>query len=143
MLLSLHGLRLLMPDTALLLGTLGVLLIFVELNRPGRVLPGALGLLLALSALASLGRYSLRPSALAAVGLCITVLFWNVWKPVPYVVLLLCAPILGFGFSALVAKSTPYTVHPRVAIPCGLLLGATAAILSRVAYRARRSKALN
>ena len=31
----------LVPDTALILFTLGVLLIYLELNRPGLILPGA------------------------------------------------------------------------------------------------------
>jgi len=42
-------------DSALLVLTMGVLLIYVELNRPGWVVPGAVGLTAALFAMASRG----------------------------------------------------------------------------------------
>ncbi len=44
------------PDAALLVLTLGLLLIYVELNRPGWIVSGAVGLLAVLFAVASLAR---------------------------------------------------------------------------------------
>ena len=49
------------PDAAALILTVSLALIAFELNRPGSILPGALGLLLSLLATASLAQHHPRP----------------------------------------------------------------------------------
>ena len=60
-LLALREISHLSPDAAIVVLTMGVLLIYVELNRPGWILPGAAGLLATLFAGASLLRRMERP----------------------------------------------------------------------------------
>ena len=53
------------PNHAIVIATFGLCLIFLEFNRPGRILPGASGLALLLLATASMLHHPLQPVAVA------------------------------------------------------------------------------
>jgi len=110
------------PDSALLVLTLGVLLIYVELNRPGWVVPGAVGLTAALFAVASMGRSGVNPGAGALVLDVAATL----------------ALVLGFLHLTRDAE-----IGPGLAVGCGLILGGASSILARIARRARANKGLD
>lgn len=135
--------RALSPDAAVALGTAGVCLGFVEFNRPGRVIPGALGLLLLLFSCAALLQHPIRPLGAAALGAGIVLLVANLWRRLPIAVLALATAGLVLGLRFLVPTAGPAFVHTPAALACGALLGASSGALTRLAYRARRSKALD
>ena len=133
----------LQPGTAVLLATLGTCLIFLEFNRPGRILPGASGLLLVLLSAGSLLRVGVRPWAAALVLLSAAVLAGNAWRPVPISLLGLAAAGGMVGLRFLPAAAHAQDVSTTTALFCGAILGLLSTALTRVAYRARRAKALD
>jgi membrane-bound ClpP family serine protease len=131
------------PNAAILILTLGVALIAVELNRPGWILPGALGLLLALLASASI--YSRHPSAEAAFGIaaCIALMLLRPRTRLHWLVIALATiPLI-----ALIANLLPPIPGPEIsawaALASGLILGAGTIVLTAIARRARRNKGLD
>ncbi len=128
---------------AVLLATVGTCLIFAEFNRPGRVLPAAAGLLLVLFAVAALLRTGLQPWA-AALLLCSAAVFLlNLWRALPPWSLVLVTLLTMGALRFLVPSGHGSGVQTPVAVLCGGLLGGISAVLTRVAYRARRAKALD
>lgn len=131
------------PDAAVILGTLGICLGLFEFNRPGRILPGSLGLLLLLFACASLSAHAIRASAALLVFAAFAVLVLNAWRRIPAWALAPATLALIAGLKFLVPNRASVSVHTLTALVCGALLGSLTAVLTRIAYRARRSKALN
>jgi membrane-bound serine protease (ClpP class) len=131
------------PDAAVLLLALGLLLVCVEINRPGLVLPGALGLLLVLFSVASLLRYDLSRAALALLGTALALLLLDLLRPTPLLVAVAAMLALVFGLDRLVVGPAPQRVDAAVAVLCGLLLGGGTSWLTRIARRARANKALD
>lgn len=134
---------LLSPDAAILLATVGILLIYVELNRPGLIFPGAVGLLLALLAIAALLPQHFNPIALVLITCAIILLGVDLLRPTPRFVPLLTAALLSLGLFFLQKYPTTQPVHLPVAVSCGLILGAGTSLLTRVARRARANKGLD
>ncbi len=131
------------PDIAVLALGLGVLLLFLEANLPGAVLPGAVGLTLLLSGLYGLSLHPLRPAALLLLAAAGLALLFSARTPLRNTSAL--AGTLGLVFGLLYLTDTSRThlrVHPRAALPVGLLVGLAAALLGRIAHRARRNKAI-
>lgn len=133
------------PNAAVLLLTFGLLLIAVELNRPGLVLPGAFGLLILLLACASLAsRHPSLEAELLSVGF-IALLAWNMSRISKVRWLAAVAFICGLTLS--IARLLPGPSRPRispwVALLSGLLIGAGTTILTRIARRARKNKGLD
>lgn len=137
------ALRTLSPDGAVMVASLGLLLIFVELNRPGRVLPASLGLLLMLLASATLLRFGVQlwPALLA--GAAVAVALGNLYRRMPLWLFVLATCGLVTALRLLVRPRGSLFVHTSVAVACGATLGIVSAVLTRIAYRARRAKALN
>jgi membrane-bound serine protease (ClpP class) len=131
------------PDSAILLLTLGLLLIYVELNRPGWIFPGACGLLLALLSIGSLLRLDLSLVAIALLATATALLLLDLLRPTPVLVAVAATLALVLGLDHLVFGPAPLQVHAAVAILCGLLLGGGTSILTRIARRARANKAVN
>ncbi len=96
------GLAHLSPNVALLVLTLGVLLIYVELNRPGWVVPGAVGLMATLFAVASLARVEVNPGAVALVGTAVVLLGWGCGGGRRWMVAVAATLALVLGFAQLV-----------------------------------------
>jgi membrane-bound serine protease (ClpP class) len=131
------------PDAAVLLLTLGLLLVYVELNRPGWILPGTFGLLLTLFAVASLLRLHLSPAAVALLASAAALLLLDLRRRTPRLVAAAATLALVLGFAHLVAGPAPQRVHAATAIGGGLLLGAGTSVLTRIARRARANKAVD
>jgi len=131
------------PGAALGAFTLGLLLIYVELNRPGRVIPGAVGLLLTLLACARLGAAHPRPLALLLVATAGALLAMELLHDTYRVVEaaaaipLAAALALVLGFRLMVMPPVGW----MVCILCGVALGGVTVALARVARRARANKA--
>jgi membrane-bound serine protease (ClpP class) len=126
------------PDQALLLLTLGVFLIYIELNRPGWIIPGAAGLLAVLLALATLLRLTLNPTAAVLCCTAIALLFAGLRRTLPRLVAAAATTALTLGLTQL-----NRSLHIAIAVPCGLLLGVGTSYLTRIARRARTNKGLD
>lgn len=131
------------PDAAIFILTFGVMLIAVELNRPGWVLPGALGLLLALLASASL--YSRHPSAEAAfvIATCIALMLLRERIRIHWLLVGLATVPLIFGIAHLISPIPGPQISTWAAVCCGLILGAGTIVLTGIAFRARQNKGLD
>lgn len=136
----LSALARLSPDIALVVLTVGILLIYVELNRPGWVVPGAVGLTAALFAVASLGRMGVNPAAVVLVATSVALLGLGLRRRMPVVVDVAgtLGLVLGFVFMERDART-----RLGVAVGCGILLGGASSILARIARRARSNKGLD
>jgi membrane-bound serine protease (ClpP class) len=128
------------PDAALLVLTIGVLLIYVELNRPGWIMPGAIGLLLSLLSIASMLRFSLRPSAVIVTAMATAFLVLGLMRRIPLPISLATATAMVWGFVYLVRGPGTALIHVPTALFCGLILSVATPLLSAIARRARRNK---
>jgi membrane-bound serine protease (ClpP class) len=131
------------PDSAILLLTLGMLLIYVELNRPGWIIPGALGLLASLFALASLLRLELNPAAIALVCTAVALLVLDLQRRTQLMVAVAATLALLLGFDHLVLGPGGLRVHTVTAVVCGVVLGVVTSMLTRIARHARINKGLD
>jgi membrane-bound serine protease (ClpP class) len=131
------------PDVALLVLTLGLLLIYVELNRPGWVVSGAVGLLATLFAVASLGRMELNLGAIALVGTAVVLLALDLRQRTQGMVAVAATLALVLGFEYLVRGPAGMRMHTLTAVGCGVVLGVGTSILTRIARRARTNKGLD
>jgi membrane-bound serine protease (ClpP class) len=129
------------PDIAILMGIGGALLIYLEFNTPGTVVPGALGTLLVLLAVFGLGLLPIRFTAVlllvAALGLMVLEAKFG-GHGVMAVAGIVC---LAFGMLTLVAAPVPEMgISPAVAIGVSVGFGAITVVLVRLALKARRMK---
>jgi membrane-bound serine protease (ClpP class) len=139
---SITALAHLSPSPALSLLTLGLLLIYLELNRPGWILPGAIGLTLALLSLASLLRLHLRWPVALLVLTAMAVLTLNLARPIHVFLTSIATVALIVGFAYLVAGPADSHIHPATATTCGLILGIGTTALTAIARRARANKSV-
>jgi membrane-bound ClpP family serine protease len=125
------------PDAAVLLLTVGIALIAVELNRPGWIVPGALGVLATLLAAAAI--LDQHPSALAISLLfaAAAVLLLQLRRALPLWIALFA------GAAGVIALALLPGVRLPVAICCGLALTIGTTVLTRIARRARKNKGLD
>jgi membrane-bound serine protease (ClpP class) len=138
--MAVHAFVHISPDAALLLLTVGILLIYLELNRPGWIFPGAFGLLLSLLSLASILRFSLRPSAVVITAAAGAVMALSLLRRIPVPISIATATALICGFVYLVRGPGTSRIHVPTALLCGLILGTATPLLSTVARRARKNK---
>jgi len=129
------------PDIAILLGIGGALLIYLEFNTPGTVVPGALGTLMIMLAVFGLGLLPIRFTAVlllvAALGLMVLEAKFG-GHGVLAIAGILC---LAFGMLTLVAAPVPELgISPTVAIGVSVAFGAITVMLVRLAFKARRMK---
>jgi membrane-bound ClpP family serine protease len=129
-------------NVGLLVLTVGVLLIYVELNRPGWVMPGVVGLTATLFGVASLARLGVNPGAVALVGTAVVLLGLGLRRRTPVMVPVAATLGLVLGFARLV-KGPGAGVDPGMAVGCGLVVGGSTSILTRIAQRARANKGLD
>jgi membrane-bound serine protease (ClpP class) len=131
------------PDAAVLLLTLGIALIYYELNRPGTILPGAVGLLTVLLSVAALVVHGVNPLAVTLILSAILLLTLTLLRPTPMILPIAATVALVAGLRWLPRYSCCAPVHLPVALGCGLLLGAGTTLLTRIARRARINKGLD
>ncbi len=131
------------PNIALLMLVGGALLIYLEFNSPGTIVPGALGTLMVLLAIFGLNLLPIRFTAvlLLAAGLILMLLEAKFGgHGVLAIAGVLC---LTFGTLTLVAAPVPEMgVSPWVAVAVGVGFGGITVFLVRLAVRARQRKSL-
>jgi membrane-bound serine protease (ClpP class) len=135
--------RLASPDLAVFLMIVGGLLIYLEFNVPGTVVPGALGTLFFLLGLFGLNLLPVRHTAvLLLVAAMIMILLET--KFASHGILALAGTVaLVFGLATLVdGPIDELRVHLGVALGAGVGFGVISFTLAWVALRARRSKIL-
>lgn len=131
------------PNIALLLLVGGALLIYLEFNAPGTIVPGALGTLMVLLGIFGLNLLPIRYTAVMLLLAALTLLLLEA-KFGGHGVLAAAGIIcLMFGALTLVAAPVPeMAIAPWVAIAISVGFGGITVFLVRLAVRARRRKAL-
>jgi len=135
--------RLMDPNLAVLILVLGGLLIYLEFNSPGTIIPGALGTLLLLTALFALNMLPVRYTAVMLLIAAFALLILEAKFPSHGV--LASAGILALVFGTLTLVEGPIPemrVHISTAVACGVAFGLITVFLVRIAIRARRNKVI-
>jgi membrane-bound serine protease (ClpP class) len=129
------------PNIALLFGVCGALLIYLEFNTPGTIVPGALGTLMLLLAIFALDLLPIRfTSVLLLLAAMVLILLEAKFggHGALAVAGILC---LTFGTLTLVNAPVPeLAVSPWVAFAVSLAFGLITVLLVRLAVRARQLK---
>jgi membrane-bound serine protease (ClpP class) len=131
------------PNIALLLLVGGALLIYLEFNAPGTIVPGALGTLMVLLAVFGLNLLPIRYTAVLLLVAALALLMLEA-KFGGHGALAIAGIIcLTFGTLTLVAAPVPEMgISPWVALAVSAAFGAITVFLVRLAVHARRRKAL-
>jgi membrane-bound serine protease (ClpP class) len=135
--------RLMNPDLAVLMLVIGGLLIYLEFNAPGTIVPGALGTLLVLLALFALNLLPVHYTAVMLLLAAAVLMILEV-KFTSHGALALAGIIcLVVGMMTLVAGPVPeMRVHAGTALAAGVAFGIITVFLLRLAIRARRNKSM-
>lgn len=135
--------RLMNPDLAVLILVLGGLLIYLEFNAPGTIIPGALGTLLLLTAMFALNFLPIRYTSVVLILGAFVLMMLEVKFPSHGILAFAGIIALVFGILTLVNGPIPQMrVHPATAIATGLGFGIVTTFLIRITWRARRNKAM-
>jgi membrane-bound serine protease (ClpP class) len=129
------------PNIALLFLVGGALLIYLEFNAPGTIVPGALGTLMVLLAIFGLNLLPIRYTAVLLLIAALVLLLLEAKFGGHGALAIAGIVCLTFGTLTLVAAPVPeLAVHPMVAIAVSAAFGGITAFLVRLAVRARRNK---
>ena len=129
------------PNIALLLLVGGALLIYLEFNTPGTIVPGALGTLLVLLGIFGLDLLPIRYTAVALLVGAIVLMALEAKFGGHGALAIAGIVCLMFGTLTLVAAPIPQmAVNPWVAIAVSAGFGGITVFLVRLAVRARRRK---
>jgi membrane-bound serine protease (ClpP class) len=135
--------RLMDPNLAVLILVVGGLLIYLEFNAPGTIIPGALGTLLVLTALFALNLLPVRYTAVMLLLAAFALLVLEAKFPSHGVLGVVGIAALIFGTLTLVAGPIPeLQVGVATAVACGIAFGLVTAFLVRIAILARRNKVM-
>jgi membrane-bound serine protease (ClpP class) len=135
--------RLANPNLALLLLVGGALLIYLEFNIPGTIVPGALGTVMVLLAIFSLDLLPIRHTAVLLMLAAAVLMMLELKFPSHGILALGGIACLAFGTLTLVDAPIPeMAVQPTIAISLCIAFGVITFVLLRLAIRARRNKAL-
>ncbi len=135
--------RLANPDLAVLLLVLGGLLIYLEFNVPGTIVPGSLGTLLVLLALFGLNLLPVRHTAVALILAAFVLIVLEAKFTSHGALGLAGVACLIFGLATLVDAPIPeLRVHLATALAAGVAFGLITFGLAWIAIRARRGKVL-
>ncbi len=131
------------PDVAVLLMVLGALLIYLEFNVPGTVVPGSLGTIFLLLGLFGLNLLPVRHTAVVLLLAAIILMVLEL-KFTSHGVLATAGIVcLVFGLATLVDGPIPeLRVHIASAVGAGIGFGLISFGLAWIALRARRGKVL-
>jgi membrane-bound serine protease (ClpP class) len=131
------------PDIAVLLLVLGGLLIYLEFNVPGTVVPGSIGTLFVLLGLFGLNLLPVRHTAIVLLIAAIVMMLLEAKFGSHGVLAIAGIASLIFGLATLVDGPIPeLRVHLGTALGAGLGFGTISFGLAWIALRARRSKVL-
>lgn len=132
------------PNAAILILTFGCVLVAVEVNRPGLILPGAVGVLLMLLAVGSLAaKHPSATSVLWVAAFAAVLLLPPARMRQSWFVAAAATAGLVFSLKHLVPSKSGAEVSPWAAVFCGTLFGAGTTVLTRIARRARKNKGLD
>ncbi len=130
------------PNIALLLLVGGALLIYLEFNTPGTIVPGALGTLMVLLAIFALNLLPIRYTAVLLLLAAVVLLILEAKFGGHGALAIAGIVCLTLGTLTLVAAPIPeLAVKPWVAIAVSTAFGGITAFLVRLAVKARRLKA--
>ena len=130
------------PNIALLLLVGGALLIYLEFNTPGTIVPGALGTLMLLLGVFALNLLPIRFTAVLLLVAALALMMLEAKFGGHGVLAIAGIVCLTFGTLTLVAAPIPeMRIHPWVAIALSVAFGGITVFLVRLAVRARRLKA--
>jgi membrane-bound serine protease (ClpP class) len=131
------------PNIALMLLVGGALLIYLEFNVPGTIVPGALGTVMVLLAIFALDLLPIRHTAVAFLVAAAVLLALEL-KFASHGILALAGTVcLAFGTLTLIDAPIPeMAIQPAIAISLCVAFGAITFLLLRLALAARRNKAL-
>ena len=116
----------------------GILLIIAEFCLPGRVIPGALGGLLAVAGFWELSLFRLQPIAILFGLVAITLLLFALLWRFPLALGTLAAAFFALG--SILLLRPPNAVHPMVAIAGSTALTITIVLIGRPSFAAHRRK---
>jgi membrane-bound serine protease (ClpP class) len=129
------------PNIALLLLLGGALLIYLEFNTPGTIVPGALGTLMVLLAIFALDLLPIRYTAVMLLIAAMVLLLLEAKFGGHGALAIAGIVCLTLGTLTLVAAPIPeLAVNPWIALALSTAFGAITAFLVRLAVRARRLK---
>lgn len=129
------------PNIALLFLVGGALLIYLEFNVPGTIVPGALGTLMVLLAVFGLNMLPIRYTAVLLLLAALVFLLLEAKFGGHGALAIAGLVCLTFGTLTLVAAPVPeLAVNPWVAIAVSAAFGSITVFLVRLATRARRMK---
>ena len=130
------------PNIALLFLVGGALLIYLEFNSPGTIVPGALGTLMVLLAVFALNLLPIRYTAVLLLIAAVVLIVLEAKFGGHGALAIAGIVCLTFGMLTLVAAPVPQMdVSPLVAISISIAFGAITVVLVRLAMRARKRKA--
>jgi membrane-bound serine protease (ClpP class) len=129
------------PNIALLLLVGGALLIYLEFNSPGTIVPGALGTLMVLLAIFALGFLPIRFTSVLLLVAALVLLLLEAKFGGHGALAIAGIVCLTFGTLTLVAAPVQeMAVSPWVALAVSAAFGSITVFLVRLAVRARRMK---
>jgi membrane-bound serine protease (ClpP class) len=135
--------RLTSPDLDVLLLLCGGLLIYLEFNVPGTIVPGALGTLMVLLALFGLNLLPIEHTAILLIFAAIGLMVLEAKFASHGILGLIGTLCLVFGLATLVDGPTPdLRVHFGVAAGAGIAFGLITFFLTWIALKGRRAKRL-
>ncbi|HUB52588.1 MAG TPA: nodulation protein NfeD [Terracidiphilus sp.] len=130
------------PNIALLFLVGGALLIYLEFNTPGTIVPGALGTLMVLLAIFALDLLPIRYTAVLLIVAAVVLMLLEAKFGGHGALAIAGIVCLTFGMLTLVAAPVPeMSVNPLIAIAISAAFGVITVLLIRIAVRARRRKA--
>src|ERR1035438_9096135 len=129
------------PNVALLMLVCGGLLIYMEFNTPGTIVPGALGTLMVLLAVFGLDLLPIRFTAVLLLVVALALLLLEAKFGGHGALAIAGIVCLTFGTLTLVAAPVPeMAVSPAIALAVSAAFGAITVFLVRLAIKARRMK---
>jgi membrane-bound serine protease (ClpP class) len=131
------------PNIALLCAVLGALLIYLEFNTPGTIIPGAIGTLLLLTSLFALNLLPVRLTSVMLLLAALALLLLEAKFPSHGVLATTGIVCLVVGALTLIAGPIPeQRIHLATAAGTGVGFGLITVFLVRIAWRARRAKSI-
>jgi membrane-bound serine protease (ClpP class) len=131
------------PNIAILLLVGGALLIYLEFNVPGTIVPGAIGTVMVLTAIFALDLLPIRHTAVVLLLAAAVLIVLELKFPSHGILFLVGIACLAIGTLTLVDSPIPeLAIQPTIAISICVAFGIITFILLRVALAARRNKAL-
>jgi membrane-bound serine protease (ClpP class) len=129
------------PNIALLMLVFGALLIYLEFNTPGTIVPGALGTLMVLLAIFGLDLLPIRFTAVLLLVAALVFLMLEAKFGGHGALAIAGIVCLTFGTLTLVAAPVPeMEISPAIAIGVSVAFGLITVFLVRLAMRARKLK---